>query len=218
MTSGDVASTTPAEPAPVPAGDTARGVTRRHRDLFEPRSVFGALGVLAVLCVFGFGLRAIDENQKTSGFDVGSAYEVSKTVSFTPVTGWSIDKGATLPGAVVTMTDNGVTTKVESLTLPPRQTAEGFAKIFRDGDTQNGAYTDVTGFKTFVTTGGAHGVTWSATGPTTASQNWIVASPGKEIAQMRVEGPASNWSAIQPDLDAMAKSITVAAATGGAAQ
>jgi len=28
----------------------------------------------------------------------------------------------------------------------------------------------------FTTTGGAHGVTWAATGPTDASQNWIVAS------------------------------------------
>jgi hypothetical protein len=218
MTGGDVASTTRAERTQATAGNASHVATRRHRDLFEPRSVLGALGVVAVLCVFGFGLRAIDENQKTSGFDVGSAYEVSKTVSFTPVTGWSIDKSATVPGAVVTLIDNGVTTKVLSLTLPPNQTAEGFAKIFRDGDTKNDAYTDVTGFKTFVTTGGAHGVTWSATGPITASQNWIVASPGKEISQMRTEGPASNWSAIQPDLDAMARSITFTAANGGASQ
>ena len=193
---------------------TPAEIDRRHRDLFGARSVVGALAVVAVLCVFGFGIAAVDEwVKKSSGFAVGTAYQVSETVSFTPASGWEVDPKATSPGLVVNATKNGVALKVVSLSLPPKDTLESFAKVFRDSDERNGALARVTAQKPFVTTSGVNGVTWDAHGPKDASETWIVAN-GESLAQMSADGSASNWASVAPDLEAMAKSLTVSAPEG----
>jgi len=204
-------SAEPAEPRPAPAPQ------RLSRDLFEPRSIFGAIGVVAVLCLFGFGIAAVDEWVKESStFDVGTAYEVSETVSFTPASGWEIDPKGTIPGAVVKATKNGVTLKVLSFTLTPKDTIQSFAKVFRDSDDQNGMYATVTALKPFTSTSGANGLTWDAHGPKDASETWMVVDGknGKNLAQMSADGPAANWAGVAPDLEAMAKSLTVSAPKG----
>ena len=196
---------------------TAAELDRRYRDLFDARSVIGALAVLGVLCFFGFGLSAIDEAVKrSSGFDTGTAYKVSDTVSFTPVAGWIVDPAGTIPGGVVTATKNGVTMKVESLDLQPGETTESFAKVFVDSAKQSGRYAKVSDPETFVATSGQHGVTWSAHGPQDAAESWLVAS-GTNLAWMPVSGPAASWASVEAELEEMAKSIVVTEPAGGSA-
>jgi len=214
MTGAETVGGTPtAQTTPVPSPS----MEHRYRDLFDRRSVLGAIGVVAVLCFFGFGLAAVDEWVKESStFDVGTAYEVSETVSFTPAPGWEIDPAGTIPGAVVKATKNGVTLKVLSFTLTPKDTIKSFAKVFRDSDEQTGTYVRVTGLKPFTTTSGLNGVTWDAHGPKDASETWMVVDGknGKNLAQMSADGPAANWAGVAPELEAMAKSLTVSAAQG----
>lgn len=195
--------------AQAPSPPPAAPLDQRYRSLFDRRSVVGALVVLAALCFFGFGLTAIDEAVKrASGFDVGTAYAVSDTVSFTPVAGWVIDPAATSPGSVVTASKNGVTMKVEALVLQPGQSVEQLAGIFNDSDEQNGEYVTVSGLESFVTTDGRNGVTWDAHGPKNAAHSWAVAN-GPSLAFMPVRGPAASWASVEAELEEMAKSIVV---------
>jgi hypothetical protein len=194
---------------------SAEPLERRYRDLFGARSVVGALAVVGALSLFGFGLHALAEVvERSTGFETGSAYVVSDTVSFTPAPGWVIDPEGTQAGLVVTATKNGWELKVAGGLTLPDGTLEDFVKVFNDSDKQSDDYTQVGGIESFTTAGGQTGATWAAHGPTLAAQQWYVAE-GKDLGRMTARGSASTLASVQPELDAMAASLVVTSAGGG---
>lgn len=185
-----------------------RAVTAsRARDLFAPRSLAGALAVLAVLCFFGFGLQAIDNAvREASGFQVGEQFQVSDDVAFTPAPGWVNDPEFTIPGSSVTARKNGWEIKIATgLMLQPGQSVEDFAAIFHDIDEPG---VEVTELATFATTSGLHGVTWEAHGTPTARITWQIAN-GSQVTQILADGPSDTLSSVQDELIAMAQSLTM---------
>lgn len=192
---------------------SAPPVDRRPRDLFGRRSIIGAIVVVAVLTFFGAGLRAIDENSKSTGFTPGQIYAVSDTLSFTPEAGWSIDTAGTLAGAVVTLTKDGLVMKVIGQDFTAGgQTMQDSATTFHDADGQDAGYTTVSDIGPFTTSTGTTGVTWTASGPAQAAQTWLV-SDGTSGAYVPVTGPASNWTNSQQEIESMVESIVFASAS-----
>lgn len=193
---------------------------RRFRDLFEARSVVGAIVIVAVLSLFGFGLQALDDVvRNASRFAVGQPEQVTPTVFFTPSDGWLNDIDQTVPGTAVVATKNGWEIKVAApFALQAGQSLEDFAKVFHDipaGDPST-VRTDIV---TFTTTSGLRGVTWTDHGATTAATTWLIANEsGSTVAQFIAEGPASGSTNLESEVLAMAKSLTIAEPAGGATE
>jgi hypothetical protein len=192
---------------------TADPLHTKYRDLLEPRSLIGAISVLAVLSFFGFGLRAIDEAvQPTSSFTVGEPEVVSPTTSFTPAPDWVPDPVQSVPGLLVVAHRNGWEMKViGGLVLQPGQSLEDYADGLRSGGDDPSA--QVGDVETFVTTGGEHGVTWEMHRATDVSIEYLVAD-GDDFAQLSAAGSPDTLDSVEDDLNEMAKSITV---SGGGA-
>lgn len=180
----------------------------RHRDLFEPRSLIGAIAVLAVLSFFGFGLRAIDEAVKgTSSFTVGQPVAVTPTTSFTPAQDWIPDPAQTVDDLVVVAHRNGWEMRViGGLVLQPGQSLEDYADVLRDdGGDPSARVGDV---ETFVTAGGQHGVTWETHRANDVSIGYLVAD-GDDFAQLQADGSSATLDSVEDDLNEMAKSMAV---------
>ena len=190
----------------------ATRIPEHHRSLFETRSLVGAIVVLAVLGFFGFGLEAIDGAlHQQAALVAGAPRAVSPSLSFTPAAGWEIVADETDEG-ILTAQKNGVTVKISAGAIPAGQKLEDFAAVFHDSDAQGDQYTKVDDPEPFTTTSGTQGVTWEAHGSTQASAHWFAAD-GTDLAQLEAFGPDSSWSAIEPDLEAMAASMTLTTAT-----
>jgi hypothetical protein len=96
--------------------------------------------------------------------------------------------------------------------LQPGQSIEDWGKIFHDVKPQDpGA--KVTKMVTFKTDSGLHGVSWEVHGANTSSATWMVAG-GSDVAQLISNGPSSSFAGVQPELEQMAKSITIKGAGG----
>ena len=187
-----------------------RAVTAsRARDLFAPRSLVGALAVLAVLCFFGLGMQALDNAVRhASGFQVGEQFQISDSVAFTPAPGWVNDPVMTVPGSAVVATKNGWEIKIAGgLVLQPGQTIEDFGKIFHDLDQPD---REVTAMETFATTSGLHGVVWESHGTPLTSITWEI-TDGSQIVQILADGPSDTLSSVKDELTAMAASLTMRA-------
>lgn len=187
---------------------TAAPLHARHRDLFEPRSLIGAIGILAVLSFFGFGLRLVDETVKpTTSFNVGEPVTVTPTTSFTPLTDWVLDPDQSVPDLVVVAHRNGWEMRVVGgLILQPGQSLEDYADVLRGGGDDPSA--QVGDLETFVTTGGQHGLTWETHRANDVTIGYLVAN-GDEFAQLQADGSSATLDSVEDDLDEMAKSITV---------
>ncbi len=192
----------------------------RFRDLFGARSVVGALVVVSVLSWFSFGIEMLDGAiRDAEGFTVGAPRRVTAAVAFTPADGWVNDADQTVPDVAVVALKDGWNVKLTgAFALQPGQTIEDLAKIFHDIP-QADAGAVVTDLESFTTTSGLHGVSWHVNGTTTSSSTWLIASEsGSTVAQVLTEGPSAGSSKLEPEVVAMAKSVTIADATEGASQ
>jgi hypothetical protein len=180
----------------------------RYRDLFEPRSLFGALAVLTVLSFFGFGLRLIDDAlTSTTSFTVGEPEVVSPTTSFTPARDWVPDADQSVPDLVVVAHRNGWEMRlIGGLVLQPGQSLEDYADVLRSESDDPSA--QVGDLETFVTTGGQHGLTWETHRANDVSIVYLVAD-GDDFAQLQGDGSSATLDSVEDDLNEMAKSITV---------
>jgi hypothetical protein len=183
------------------------------RSLLEPRSLIGALAILAVLSFFGFGLRFIDEAVESAGavsFAVGQPVAVTPTTSFTPANDWSSDPTQSVPDLVVVAHRNGWEMRLAGgLVLQPGQSLEGYADAFRDDGDDRAV--QVGELETFVTAGGQHGVTWETHRSDEVSVVYLVAE-GDEFAQLEARGSPDTLDSVEDDLEQMAASITVSGA------
>jgi hypothetical protein len=188
---------------------TTDSIRVKYRDLFEPRSLVGALGILAVLCVFGFGLRMVDEAVKgASGFAVGQPFAVTPTTTFTPAEDWVTDPSQSVQDVAVVAHRNGWEMRlIGDLVLQPGQSLEDYAAVLiGEGDDPG---TQTGDLETFVTTGGLHGVRWETHSATDASIGYLVAN-GDEFTQLYADGSSATLDSVEDDLNAMAESIAVA--------
>jgi hypothetical protein len=140
----------------------------------------------------------------------GVPYQLSPTTSFTPTAGWLPDPEQSEKGSTLTALKNGAGFKLsDSLQLGSGQTLQTFADLFRKADATS-ANTRVSDVQPFTTSSGLTGATWTTRAPTQSTQTWLITN-GTRLARFDGYGPVTAFAAIQPELETMAKSITMSA-------
>ena len=180
----------------------------RHSSLTEPRSVVGALAVVAVIVMFTVMVPLVNDNLNYSiGFDDAGRWIIDDYAAIQLADGWRIDSTSD----IFTTVTNGryQLILVESLEASTSATEE-LQKVY-GGLEQNADFT-LTPIETFTTDAGGDAAGYrslSAADPSGNGTAAYVVSQNNRIFNISATGPADLDDAVYEQIEAMVRSAVI---------